>query len=266
MPTCVTIACATGYNNCRCRRRPVGPVFDESVFSVSETKRSRGLQPARSSEAGGGLSRDRRAARAEARGSLRNPHALNAYFKRSGLSAPVAAVLAWALAGLPCGCRTATPTPIEVPTWQLAGAEPVKPTILARARASFDRPLPDHLVQELAPEFSLITITRPNDWADVCRQLHVQPAQNVVDFARGMVVGILANVGQRAESGWPIHLTQVRTVSGVGWLDVVFAPGLYHPLKTAAYVELAYVPDLRAVSRVRIGQRTFVIRPPYPAR
>jgi len=67
-------------------------------------------------------------------------------------------------------------------------------------------------------------------------------------------------VGQCAHNAWPMHLRAVRARAGEGWLEAEFVPGLYYPLRTAGYLELAYVPALRTVRMVRIGPRTFMIR------
>ncbi len=182
---------------------------------------------------------------------------------------PAAAVARWGsvlwLAIL--GCAATPAPPVEVPVWELADAEPVKPRLLGRARVSYDRPLPHHLTQPLCKEFSLIVITEPDDWADVRRRLGLELAPLALDLARGAIVGILANVGECANGTWPIQLETVRTQSGEGSLEARLAGGLYYPLLTAGYLELAYVPGLRTVRKVEIGPRgrTFIIRSRSPS-
>lgn len=159
------------------------------------------------------------------------------------------------------GCATTSPPSAEIPVWELAYAEPVKPSFVGRARVSFDRPLPEHLTQPLCDEFSLITIREAADWADVRRRLQLEHAPLNLDFSRGAVVGILANVGECAHGTWPVQLEAVRTRSGEGWVEASFAPGVYYPLRAAGYLELAYVPGLRTVRKVEIGPhpRIFII-------
>lgn len=163
------------------------------------------------------------------------------------------------------GCAAASPPPAEIPVWQLAHAEPVKPRVLGRARVSPDRPLPEHLIQPLCEEFALVIITRPADWADVRRRLRLDRAPLDVDLSQGMIVGILANVGECPRDTWPIQLQTVRTYSGEGWVEARFCAGFYYPLVTAGYLELAYVPGLRTVRMVHIANRTFMIRSTTPS-
>ena len=158
------------------------------------------------------------------------------------------------------GCAAPSLPPAEVPDWQLAHGELVKPRLLGRGRVSHDRPLPEHLTQRLCEEFSLVTITQPADWADMRRRLQLDRAPLDLDLSQGVIVGILANVGESPRDTWPIQLQAVRTCSGEGWLEARFAAGFYYPLLTAGYLELAYVPGLRTVRMVRIANRTFVIR------
>ena len=158
------------------------------------------------------------------------------------------------------GCAATPPPSAEIPVWELAYAEPVKPAFVGRARVSFDRPLPEHLTRRLCDEFSLVTIREAADWADVRRRLQLQHDPLNLDLSQGAIVGILANVGECAHGRWPVQLHAVRTRSGQGWVEASFTSGLYYPLRAAGYLELAYVPGLRTVRMVRIGHRTFMIR------
>ncbi len=163
------------------------------------------------------------------------------------------------------GCAaTAVSTAAAMPTWELANAESVTPVPIARVRVSYDRPLPATLTQKLCDEFSLVTINTPDDWAEVRRRLQLADPVYPVSFAGGTIVGVLASVGEAAQAEWPIHIVGIRTRGGLGWLEAGFNPGVYYPVKTAAYLELAYVPGLRAVCMARVGHRTFVIRTPMP--
>jgi hypothetical protein len=141
----------------------------------------------------------------------------------------------------------------------LAHAEPVKPLPIGRSRISYDRPLPDHVVHYLSDEFSLVTIKRRSDWLSLQRRARLPETLREVDLSRGMIVGLLANVGESANDRWPVVIDSVRTRDGHGWLEATFVPGLYYPLRTAGYLELVYVPGLRSIRRVQIDKRTFII-------
>jgi hypothetical protein len=163
------------------------------------------------------------------------------------------------------GCVSAPPPARELPKWELTVAQPARLAPLARVRVSSDRPLPTHLVQQLSPEFSLVTINRPADWAEVHRRLGLAPILAELDPRDGPIVGILAHVGESAENRWPIRLLTVRTINGTALLEAVFRPGFYYPLQTAGYLELAQAPGLGSVTNVRINSRVFMIhsaRPP----
>lgn len=163
------------------------------------------------------------------------------------------------LTGFASGCGNPSPGPALVPTWELANARPIESVPLGRARISFDRPLPAKLVQELSPEFSLLTIRTSRDWEEVRRRLDLPPAPPAVDFSQGVIVGIVANVGESVNAAWPIPIRQIRCREGQGCLEATFTPGLYHPLLCPSYVELAYAPGVRMVTRVHISHRKFVI-------
>jgi hypothetical protein len=167
----------------------------------------------------------------------------------------------WLISVTAIGCAATLPQPVEVPLSRLMMAEPRPAVTITRVRVSFDRPLTANLVQELSPEYSLVSIRNVSEWAEVRRHLKLPAPRTPPNFQTGMVVGIMAWVGERADDAWPIRIDSVRTVSGVGWMKVSFLPGLYYPLRTAGYLELLYVDGLRGVSTIHINSRLFSIRP-----
>lgn len=184
------------------------------------------------------------------------------HHNRRGIGARLAWLSALAMAELlvgGSGCTRPQGQLVEIPLSQLADTEPVETIVLGRARVPFDRPLPDHLIQDLSSEYVLVRITRPTDWAEIRGRFHLPEPRIPLDFDRGAIVGILAKVGERAEPGWPIRVLAVRTHSGVAWIEASFASGLYYPLRTAAYLELVYAPGLKQVGLVRINSRMFVL-------
>ncbi len=159
------------------------------------------------------------------------------------------------------GCASTPPAPAVLPTWELANGERVTPVSLGHARVSYDRPLPSGLTQKLSDEFTLVSVNRAADWEELQRAYFLNATKTTPDFSNGMVVGILANVGEFSVPEWPIRINSVRTRSRLGWVDATFAPGMYYPVQTAGYLQLAYVPGVRTICMVRINQATFVIRP-----
>jgi len=157
------------------------------------------------------------------------------------------------------GCSSPPTTVREVPHWELAHGGQVQFRLVARVRVHPDRPLPGHLVQRLAPEYSLVVVHRAADWQEVQRRLGF--SAEGVRLSDGPIVGLLAEVGEKMDGRWPLQLVSVRAVDGVGLVEASFLHGLYYPLQTAGYLELAQVRGVQAVGAVQINSRLFTIRP-----
>lgn len=149
----------------------------------------------------------------------------------------------------------------EVPAWQLAGAQPSTIRPLGQCRVDLDRQVPANLVTPLCEEFSLVLVSHEADWLLLCSRCQLTGASRSLDFQNGAVVGLIANVGECAWQDWPIHLQVARVLDGEGLLEFSFSGGIYYPVRTAGYLELAYIPGLRSVQRVRVGRRDFILRP-----
>lgn len=158
------------------------------------------------------------------------------------------------------GCATARPLATEVTVWELVDAEPVRPRLVARTRLGWDQPLPDHLVQHLCDEFTVMMITRQPDWSELRRSLELYETPKYFDFTSGAVIGILADVGEATNQRWPVEIETIRTRSGEGWIDARFSGGVFYPLRCPGYLELVYAPELHAIRLVRINNRTFLLR------
>lgn len=139
-----------------------------------------------------------------------------------------------------------------------ADEEPV-PEIIGRIRVGANITLPPEMLQPLSESYTLLCIHEPEDWRNLCLHLEQPDWINQADLARGGVVGILADIGESASGDWPVHISSCRTQAGDGFVEADFTPGLYYPLKTAAYLELVFIPGLRSVSMVRVGQHTYRI-------
>lgn len=177
---------------------------------------------------------------------------------------PVLALgLGWlSLTAMGCsGPRRSGRTVGEVPAWQLAGAAPSTIHPLGRSRVDVDRQVPANLVTPLCEEFSLLLVGDETSWSLLCSRCQLHTALHSLDFDNGAVVGLIADVGECASGDWPIRLQVVRVLDGEGWLEFSFGGGIYYPVKTAGYLELAYVPGLRSVQTVQVGRRSFILRP-----
>ncbi len=149
----------------------------------------------------------------------------------------------------------------EVPLWQLATAEPTPIVWIGRARLSPKASLPGHLIQNLSDEFDLVTIHGDADWQNFQKIVCPTSYPPVVDLRRGMILGVVARVGEPARSEWPIQFQAVRECCGAGLIEINFAPGLYHPVQTSSFVELVYIPVTCHIRTVRINRRTFIMQP-----
>jgi hypothetical protein len=158
------------------------------------------------------------------------------------------------------GCTTFERRTREVPMWELAQAEPVVPLVVGRSRIDSVDSLPGHLTQRLCPEFTLVVVARRSDWRAVRDRFGFEQLPPEADLSKGVILGLVAEVGEAADGGWPIALERVRTVEGQGSVEAGFMGGIYYPVRTAGYLELAYVPGLRRVRTIRVGHRSFVIR------
>ncbi|MGQ9652008.1 MAG: hypothetical protein ACUVXJ_18040 [Phycisphaerae bacterium] len=148
-----------------------------------------------------------------------------------------------------------------MPAWQLAAAQPSTIYPLGRYRVDVDRQVPANLVTPLCEEFSLVLASHETDWSLLCSRCQITGASRSLDFRNGAVVGLIANVGECAWHDWPIHLQVARVLNGEGLLEFSFNGGIYYPLRTAGYLELAYVAGLKSVQHVRVGRRDFILRP-----
>jgi hypothetical protein len=159
------------------------------------------------------------------------------------------------------GSRRGGQTVGEVPAWQLAGAASSTIHPLGRSRVDVDRQVPANLVTPLCEEFSLVLVGDEASWSLLCARCQLQASFRSPDFDNGAVVGLIADVGECASGDWPIRLQVARVLDGEGWLEFSFGGGIYYPVKTAGYLELAYVPGLRSVQTVQVGRRSFILRP-----
>jgi hypothetical protein len=157
------------------------------------------------------------------------------------------------------GSERSSGTSTEVPAWELTNAQPTTAHPVGRSRVDLDRPLAAHLIQVLCPEFTLVVITNATDWAEVRGRCQLTGSPASLDFSQGAIVGLVANVGECPRGVWPIELEVARVLEGEGSVEFRFVGGLYYPVRTAGYLELAYVPGLREVRMVRVGHRSFII-------
>jgi len=158
------------------------------------------------------------------------------------------------------GCRGVA-DPASQPWEADAPSRSVGFTRLAQIRVSPDRPLPRRLVRRLGPEYALLVVDRQSDWNQLCRRYDLSAQDAAVDLHQGPVVGLLAQVGERAEPQWPTRILSLHNQGGQTVLEASFLPGLYYPLAVAGYLELIQVHEPIRITAVRLDSRVFVLPP-----
>jgi len=160
------------------------------------------------------------------------------------------------------GCASPPPAPVvSDAVSELTSAKPIALGTSLEGRIDYDRPLPKQLTQKMSNQFTLVTIRRAEDWEYLWRRMHVSGKAPVLDFSAGTVVGILANVGEYAQRGSPIHIESIQAKDKEGLLVAKLSPGAYYTIETAGYIRLTYAPEVDTIRIVRINQSTFTIGP-----
>ncbi len=141
----------------------------------------------------------------------------------------------------------------------LATSPPVHPDAQWRVRIPLgSEPRADHICR-LCDQYELIEIKTQAQWQAFCEQTGLDDANGTPDFDRGIVVGLVARVGESADGFWPTSISEVRLQGdGAGWLRSRFRTGVYRPLLVDAYCNLAYVNGLRRVILVEINRRAYL--------
>jgi hypothetical protein len=111
----------------------------------------------------------------------------------------------------------------------------------------------------LCDQYELIEIRTPAKWRTFCDQAGLEGGSPAPDFSRGVVVGLIARVGEPADGVWPTAIDEIRVQDdGAAWLRSRFRTGLYRPLLVDAYCNLAYIKGLRRVILVEVNRRAFL--------
>lgn len=106
----------------------------------------------------------------------------------------------------------------------------------------------------LSDHVGLIQIHNAFEWSILGQVVsYLGPAP---DFSRGIVIGILSQLGTPLDGGWPVTIRSVRVYARAGLLKTEFNAGCYQP-DGAAYLETAYVAGLRSILVVDIDSARF---------
>ncbi len=145
----------------------------------------------------------------------------------------------------------------ETRTGHLSGT--TKPHEEWRFRVPEDSSEFDRFAEPISDEFALIEVSDAQSWQRLKSALRLVHVPDELDFTKGRVVGVVASVGAPVSSDWPISIEHIRLRAGIGSLTARVADGLYNPVRTAPFGVLAYFPDLKRLSVVRINPRVFYL-------
>ncbi len=176
--------------------------------------------------------------------------------------APTFAALLGSLALAGCASSPTKPTPyttIRVDPSSLAHATPVLPDAEWQVRIPLGLEAASDHTCRLNDQYELIEIRTPAKWQAFCRQTGLDCEGPQPDFSQGLVVGLVASVGEPADGVWPTMIRELRLhENGSAWLRGKFRTGLYRPVLVDPYCNLFYVKNLRKIVLVEINRRAYL--------
>ncbi len=148
--------------------------------------------------------------------------------------------------------------PSEVTVERLERARPVAAPWHCQVRVPSPDALTRNITRRLCDEFSLIEIHDQDEFESFCAEVGFRPRGDTVDLRDGMLVGVVASVGESMVPEWPVSIDMIRVHGGAGLIKARFHPGVYHPIDAPPYCYLAFIPGLQRVMMVEINRRTFL--------
>lgn len=117
--------------------------------------------------------------------------------------------------------------------------------------------LPARCVHPLSDRFAFLLITDDRQWTEVLKATNLERAARRPRFSQGLVVGLLARVGEPARVRWPVFIEAVRQRGPVVFIIAEFAQGFYRPLDMPAYLHLVFVPGATDVLGVKLNHMLY---------
>jgi hypothetical protein len=145
--------------------------------------------------------------------------------------------------------------------WDLATPVETRADRGWRARLAGRDEVPGEFRTVLCDEFELVVADSPGKWRRLREALELEegPTTGYPDFRNGVVVGLIADVGEPAAADWPVALDAVRRDGTHAWIRYRFSGGLYYPVRTGPYFIAGFIPDIRDVRIVQINRRVFAL-------
>ncbi len=114
--------------------------------------------------------------------------------------------------------------------------------------------LPTGCVFQLSDRFDFVVISRPEQWAQFLRAASLTDRPTTPDFNDGVVVGLIAHVGQMRDDRWPILVSTVRQRGRIAFVNGEFHEGFYRPLAVPPYAHLVHVRGVDRFLGVKLNQ------------
>lgn len=116
------------------------------------------------------------------------------------------------------------------------------------------------ITQPLTSRAALLEVRNRKEWRMLeCATMPLGPAP---DFSRGIVVGIVADLGTPLRAGWPISIDAVRPLGADAMLCTSLRADSYLP-DGAMFVEFVHIPGLLGrVRLVEIGNERYLTNTP----
>ncbi len=125
------------------------------------------------------------------------------------------------------------------------------------ARVIEPQRLPARCVHSLSDRFSFMLIADDRQWTELLEATNLERAAPRPQFHQGLVVGLLARVGEPARVRWPVFIEAVRQRGPVAFVIAEFAQGFYRPLDMPAYLHLVFVPGATDVLGVKLNHMLY---------
>ncbi|HWL94126.1 MAG TPA: hypothetical protein VNT79_11385 [Phycisphaerae bacterium] len=117
--------------------------------------------------------------------------------------------------------------------------------------------MPAGTVFPLTDRFDFVLVSRQQQWPGLLKATSLTANEASPDLSAGVVVGLIARVGESRHDRWPVMVQSVRQRGGVAFLYGVFREGFYRPLSVPAYMHLVYVRDVDTFLGLKLNQMMY---------
>ncbi len=117
--------------------------------------------------------------------------------------------------------------------------------------------LPADAIFPLSDRFDFVIIRHPRQWTQLLKAVDLSTEAPIPDFNNGVLVGLIARIGQTRSDRWPILVRSVRQRGRVAFLNAEFREGFYRPLSVPPYLHLVHVRGVDTFLGVKLNQMMY---------